>query len=114
MKKVLFSLFISTAAFAGGKVQLRPQYYLMQHRPGIDGGLAIYQHLFWKLQFNSWLGAGIKPVQSGYSGWAVANVELEEKITDRWSLAEGGYFRYNPKINEQDNSVGLKVSYKIW
>lgn len=117
MKKILlktFILFASTSAFAGAKLQMRPQYYLDQGKAGLDGGIALWQPLFWRFQFNSWLGAGIKPVASGYKAWGSANAELETKITDRWSASLGGYFRYNPSINEQDNSVGVKVAYKLW
>lgn len=117
MKKTLLKtliMFASTSCFAGAKMQMRPQYYLQQHKAGIDGGIALWQPLFWKIKLNGWLGAGVKPVDSGYKGWASANAEVETQFTDRMSGAFGAYLRYNPSINEQDNSVGVKVSYKLW
>lgn len=101
-------------AKAGAKLQMRPQYYLQQNRPGIDAGVALWQPLFWRLQFNSWVGAGIKPVDAGYKSWGSANAELQVQVADRWTAAAGGYFRYNPSLNEQDNSVGVKVTYRLW
>ncbi len=120
MKKVYLILALGALAMgchkaeAGAKIQLRPQYYLQQSRPGLDGGVALWQHLFWRLQFNSWLGAGMKPVDTGYKAWGSANAELEVKVADKWTVATGGYFRYNPSLNEQDNSVGVKVAYRLW
>ena len=104
----------TSAAYAGAKIQVRPQHYLEQKKPGIDLGVAIWQPLFWRIQANSWIGGGVKPGAEGYKSWMSANAELEARMNDRWSLAFGAYFRYNPMISDSDNSVGVKTSYRLW
>lgn len=111
-KTLLIALLLSPFANAGLKLSVRPQFHLDSEKMGVTGGASYYQPLMKKLALNTWAGAGYRPEPLD-SVWYGANVELDMIFGD-FTASPGFQYRASPTTIDNDNSVGVKLSYKVW
>lgn len=116
MKKLLaLTLLVASPAFAGLKFQLRPQYHWIEQKVGVTSGLSLYQGITKTVALNAWTGMGVRPVVGSKNiWWYVANADLDLQWTKRVTLSPGAQFRWSPTFSDRDNSVSVKMTYKLW
>lgn len=105
-------MLLSTSAFAGGKLQLNGNYRRdnKDFRPGV--GLAVYQKIADGVAFNSWTGAG-ESSETG-NNWAVGKYGFDFDIGRTFVAGGGLQFDYSFDKKHLQDSVFMKLEYKIW
>ena len=118
MKKIslfLTVLILSGSVFAGGKLQLQNNFFHdgKDYRP--TAGFSVYQRLNKQLASNSWVGAGVFPLEErADTKWFVAKTEIQMDLKKDWVLSPGVTYKQLLGENERDMIPYLKAEFKLW
>ena len=105
-------MIISTTCFAGAKISVKPQWFVNSHKLGMTSGISVYQALPGPLALNLWGGTGYRPEPID-AVWFGANADLDIQFKS-FTISPGFQYRASPHTVDDDNSIGIKFSQKLW
>lgn len=110
---ILLSAFVSSVAFASGKLSGQANMYEDGAiRPTI--GLSIYQPILGKVAFNSFLGYGVQELEVRDDvQWAIAKAQLDVRMSS-WVVSPGMTYKYLPDTGVRQAIGFVKASYDLW
>lgn len=114
MKQLLAAavlVMFSTAAFAGGKLTLRPSYHTQKDETNFMLGLSVYQPIVPGLAYASWTGGEM--CQDKGDNW-VKTEQGVETYYKRLTVGVGGAMNYALETKTTDPMIFGKISLTLW
>ena len=113
MKSVLVAIAImfSTAAFAGGKLTLKPSYHTKSEETNYMLGLSVYQPIMKSLAYKGWVGGEL--TQNKDEQWTKTEQGVEAYYK-RLAIGIGGSYEFDPHTKKVDPAIYSNVSVTLW
>ena len=113
MRLLVAIMLCSSFAMASGKFTVQANGYENGKKTRPVVGLAIYEPLFWKLAFNSWVGYGESLQEDQFSKWFTAKAQIDLKL-EKLTISPGYAYQESFQIDDKNSYAFIKLDYQLW